>query len=47
MEPSDNRIYVDFNDLKPNYVFPPTAEKLERRKSAVANGETENADGTE
>lgn len=26
LEPAHQRIYVDFNDLGPDYIFPPTAE---------------------
>lgn len=34
LEPANQRIYVDFNELGPNYVFPPTAEeKLAKPKS--------------
>lgn len=28
LEPAHQRIYVDFNDLGPNYVFPPTTEDM-------------------
>lgn len=28
LEPANQRIYVDFNDLGPNYVFPPTTEDM-------------------
>lgn len=38
LEPAHQRIYVDFNDLGPDYVFPPTSEdptviKLETDKN--------------
>lgn len=32
LEPAHQRIYVDFNDLGPNYVFPPIAEATGARK---------------
>lgn len=28
LEPANQRIYVDFNDLGPHYVFPPTSENM-------------------
>lgn len=28
LEPANQRIYVDFNELQPNYVFPPTTEDM-------------------
>lgn len=34
LEPSHSRIYVDFNELRPNYVFPPTTEEYNTRKSS-------------
>lgn len=33
LEPTHQRIYVDFNELKPNYVFPPTTEDLKANKN--------------
>lgn len=26
LDPNKNKIYIDFSELSPNYVFPPTAE---------------------
>lgn len=32
LEPAHQRIYVDFNDLGPNYVFPPTSEEIKAKQ---------------
>lgn len=36
LEPAHQRIYVDFNDLAPNYVFPPTTEDMRLKKEQDA-----------
>lgn len=28
LDPNKNKIYIDFSELDPNYVFPPTSEKV-------------------
>lgn len=32
LEPAHQKIYVDFNDLGPNYVFPPMNEEFKMKK---------------
>jgi Protein tyrosine and serine/threonine kinase len=29
LDPNKNKIYIDFSELSPNYVFPPTSENLQ------------------
>lgn len=44
LEPAHQKIYVDFNDLSSDYVFPPTIEQLQNNnlkpgiKSSLTNG---------
>lgn len=42
LEPSHQRIYVDFNDLGPDYVFPPTAEDptIKKREADMTHNKT-------
>lgn len=32
LDPNKNKIYIDFSELSPNYVFPPTSEECTTKK---------------
>lgn len=34
LDPNKNKIYIDFNDLSPNYIFPPTSEEISAKNVA-------------
>lgn len=31
LDPNRNKIYIDFSELSPNYVFPPTSEEFDAK----------------
>lgn len=35
LDPNKNKIYIDFSELSPTYVFPPTCEHVSAVKSGL------------
>jgi len=35
LDPNKNKIYIDFSELSPSYVFPPTSEEVKSRNVAA------------